>query len=110
MGGGTKSAAGTNTPASTGTSKQGDNSTTSAKPRTAAKPGNGPSPERRYNVTFSINIQNLLNRTNLNQPIGNLSSPRFGESTATVGGFGFGPGGSAAAGNRRIQLQVRFAF
>lgn len=78
-----------------------------------AKPGsanNAPTPEKRYNLTFSINIQNLLNSTNLNQPIGNLSSPRFGESTATLGSFGFGPSGSAAAGNRRIQFQARFTF
>ena len=75
-----------------------------------AKPSNGPTPEKRYNVTFSVNIQNLLNRTNLSQPISNLSSPHFGESTSTAGSFGFGPSGSAAAGNRRIQLQVRFSF
>ena len=95
-----KPAAGTNPSASTGSTTQ----------SAAAKPVNGPAPEKRYNMTFSINIQNLLNSTNLNQPIGNLSSPRFGESTATVGSFGFGPGGSAAAGNRRIQVQVRFTF
>jgi hypothetical protein len=61
-------------------------------------------------LTFSVNIQNLLNHTNLANPVGNLSSPRFGESTATAGSFGFGPSGSAAAGNRRIQVQVRFGF
>ena len=77
---------------------------------TAAKPNSAPMAEKRYTVTFSLNIQNLLNHTNLAQPIGNLSSPRFGESTSTAGSFGFGPGGSAAAGNRRIQLQVRFSF
>ena len=33
-----------------------------------------------------------------------------GESMSTAGGFGFGPGGSAAAGNRRIQVQIRFGF
>ena len=70
----------------------------------------GPKPEKRYNVTLSINIQNLFNHTNLTNPIGNLSSPRFGESTSTAGSFGFGPGGSAAAGNRRIQAQIRFNF
>lgn len=69
-----------------------------------------PTPEKRYNLTFSVNIQNLLNNTNLSNPIGNLSSSRFSESTATAGSFGFGPGGSAAAGNRRIQVQVRFGF
>jgi hypothetical protein len=76
----------------------------------SSKPSSAPSPEKRYSMTFSVNIQNLFNRTNLSQPIANLSSPRFGESTATSGSFGFGPGGSAAAGNRRIQVQVRFSF
>ncbi|HEU4510562.1 MAG TPA: TonB-dependent receptor [Pyrinomonadaceae bacterium] len=75
-----------------------------------ARPAGGPSPEKRYTLTFSVNIQNLLNNTNLSQPIGNLSSPRFGESFSTAGSFGFGPSGSAAAGNRRIQLQLRFGF
>src|SRR5687768_16113431 len=75
-----------------------------------AKPSGAPSPEKRYTLTFSVNIQNLLNTTNLSNPIGNLSSPRFGESTSTSGSFGFGPSGSAAAGNRRIQVQVRFGF
>ena len=79
-------------------------------PAAGARPAGGPSPEKRYTLTFSVNIQNLLNNTNLSQPIGNLSSPRFGESFSTAGSFGFGPSGSAAAGNRRIQLQVRFGF
>ena len=77
-----------------------------------AKPsgGGGPAAEKRYTLTFSVNILNLLNSTNLSNPIGNLSSPRFGESTSTSGSFGFGPSGSAAAGNRRIQFQVRWGF
>ena len=75
-----------------------------------ARTPSGPSPEKKYTLTFSVNIQNLLNNTNLGQPIGNLSSTRFGESFSTAGSFGFGPSGSAAAGNRRIQLQVRFGF
>jgi hypothetical protein len=81
-----------------------------AAPGNAAAPANGPGPEKRYTLTFSVNIQNLLNTTNLQNPIGNLSSPRFGESFSTAGGFGFGPSGSAAAGNRRIQIQVRLGF
>jgi hypothetical protein len=79
-------------------------------PSGASRPVSGPAPEKRYTVTFSVNIQNLLNNTNLSQPIGNLSSPQFGESISTAGSFGFGPSGSAAAGNRRIQIQVRFGF
>jgi hypothetical protein len=96
-------------PAQSGNTKPAGSTPATAAGATA-KPGNAPTPEKRYNVTFSINIQNLLNHTNLSQPIANLSSPRFGESTSTSGGFGFGPGGSAAAGNRRIQVQVRFNF
>jgi len=74
------------------------------------KPSAAPPAEKRYTLTFSVNIQNLLNSTNLNQPVGNLSSPQFGLSTATNGSFGFGPSGSAAAGNRKIQGQIRFSF
>ena len=73
----------------------------------ANRAANGPAPEKRYTVTFSINIQNLLNHTNLTNPIGNLSSPQFGQSISSAGGFG-GPGSSA--GNRRMQVQVRFGF
>ena len=90
-------------PAATGAAKPAGN---------AAAPANSqaPTPEKRYTLTLSVNIQNLLNNTNLSNPIGNLSSPRFGESFSTSGSFGFGPGGSAAAGNRRIQVQVRLGF
>jgi hypothetical protein len=71
------------------------------------KAAGGPAAEKRYTVTFSINIQNLLNHTNLTNPIGNLSSPQFGQSISSAGGFG-GPGSSA--GNRRMQVQIRFGF
>jgi hypothetical protein len=76
-------------------------------PAGANRQGSGPAPEKRYTVTFSINIQNLLNHTNLTNPIGNLSSPQFGQSISSAGGFG-GPGSNA--GNRRMQVQVRFGF
>ncbi|HEX6716632.1 MAG TPA: hypothetical protein VF088_05945 [Pyrinomonadaceae bacterium] len=79
-------------------------------PSEANRPASGPAPENRYTVTFSVNIQNLLNTTNPNQPIGKLSSPQCGESISSAGSFGFGPSGSAAAGSRRIQIQVRFGF
>ena len=79
-------------------------------PTSGPGPANSASPEKRYTLTLSVNIQNLLNNTNLANPIGNLSSTRFGESFSTSGSFGFGPSGSAAAGNRRIQVQVRLGF
>ncbi|HEV2862159.1 MAG TPA: carboxypeptidase regulatory-like domain-containing protein [Pyrinomonadaceae bacterium] len=75
--------------------------------------------EKKYNMTFSLNFQNLLNRANLGTPVGNLSSPFFGQSLQSFGG-GFmviggpggagGGGGSAAAGNRRVTASVRFNF
>lgn len=73
---------------------------------------------KRYSMQFSINFQNLLNHVNLNPPVGNLSSPFFGQSTSLSGGFGgFGPGGGggggfggSGTGNRRVTAQVRFNF
>ena len=58
-------------------------------------------------MTFSVNFQNLLNRANLSNPNGNLSSPFFGESTSIVGPFG---GGRVVGGNRKVQLSARFNF
>jgi hypothetical protein len=63
----------------------------------------------RYNLTFSLNFNNLLNHVNLNNPIGNLGSSLFGQSTSTSGGFG-GFGGGGGAYNRRIDAQIRFSF
>ncbi len=73
----------------------------------AAAPG-----EKRYNLNVSINFQNLLNHVNLSTPVGNLSSPSFGESLGLGGAFGGfgGGGGSTGAGNRRIYAQVRLNF
>jgi hypothetical protein len=62
---------------------------------------------RRYNITFSVNARNLLNRVNLATPIGNLTSPLFGESNALAGG---GPLSSGPAANRKIELQAVFSF
>jgi hypothetical protein len=85
--------------------------------KAAAAPG-GPAPqgggggEKRYNLTVSINFQNILNKVNLGQPVGNLLSPSFGESLGLAGSFGGfgGPGGGSGAGNRRISAQVRLNF
>lgn len=63
----------------------------------------------RYNLTFSLNFNNLLNHTNLNNPVGNLGSRLFGQSTSTSGGFG-GFGGGNVAYTRRIDAQIRFSF
>jgi hypothetical protein len=71
----------------------------------------GANTDKPYNLTFGVQISNLFNRTNLGQPIGVLSSPRFGLSNSIGGGFGgFGGGSFSNAGNRRIVLTVRFSF
>jgi len=75
--------------------------------------GAAPAGEKRYNLNVSINFQNLLNHVNLATPVGNLSSPSFGESLGLGGAFGGfgGPGeGSTGAGNRRIYAQLRLNF
>jgi hypothetical protein len=63
------------------------------------------STNRRYNLTFSVNARNVLNRVNLSSPIGNLSSPFFGQSISLAGG----PFSSASA-NRKLELQASFSF
>lgn len=61
-------------------------------------PGNKPSTEKRYTLTFTTQIQNLLNHTNSGPVIGNLSSPLFGLPNVS------------ATSPRRIDFQVRFAY
>lgn len=79
-------------------------------------PGGPPpsaSSSKRYNLTFSLQAQNLLNNVNAGTPVGNLSSTLFGQSNSLGGSFGFGPPGmssSSAAYNRRIEAQIRFSF
>jgi hypothetical protein len=68
----------------------------------------GGSSGRRYSLTVSASARNLFNTVNLGTPIGNLSSPQFGQSVALAGGFG--PMGGASGSNRRIDLQLRFSF
>jgi hypothetical protein len=60
---------------------------------------------RRYNLTFSVSARNLFNRANLDTPVGDVNSARFGQSIALARGF-FG----SPTENRRIDLQVRFSF
>jgi len=60
---------------------------------------------RRYGLTFGVSVRNVFNNVNLATPIGNLSSPLFGESN----GLSPGPYSSSTA-NRRIDLQVTFSF
>jgi hypothetical protein len=75
----------------------------------------GPGGAAKYNLTLSINANNILNHVNYSRPEGNLTSPSFGQSLSTSGGFGgFGPGGGGGGGgdglNRKIYLNARFTF
>jgi hypothetical protein len=76
--------------------------------------GFGGGDSKRYNLTLSVNFQNILNHTNLGRPVGNLSSSFFGLSTSSGGGFGGFGGGRGGGGsspyNRLIEAQVRFSF
>lgn len=73
--------------------------------------GGAAATEKRYTLNVSINFQNILNRVNLGPPVGNLSSPSFGQSVGLGGAFGgFGAPGSTGAGNRRIYAQLRLNF
>ena len=65
----------------------------------------GGSSNYRYNLTFGVNARNVFNNVNVTNPVGNLSSPIFGQSNGLIGG----PFSSATA-NRRIDLQVSFNF
>lgn len=64
------------------------------------------SSDGRPSLTFSVSARNLLNRVNAGTPVGNLSSLFFGQSLSTAGGFG----GGGAAGNRRIEMELRLGF
>ncbi len=58
---------------------------------------------KRYNLTATVSARNAFNHVNLAQPVGTLSSSFFGESTAINNG-------NSAAGNRKIEFQLRFQF
>jgi hypothetical protein len=72
--------------------------------------GSTASAEKKYILTVSLFVQNILNNVNYAAPDGNLSSPLFGQPRSLGGSFGFGPGGSPNAGNRRVSVNLRLNF
>jgi hypothetical protein len=70
--------------------------------------------EHPYNVTFSLNVENVFNHLNPGGYQGVITSPYFLQATSVNTGFGGGGpggfGGGNAADNRRIQMSVRFSF
>jgi hypothetical protein len=48
--------------------------------------GGGGGGSGRYNLTFNVDARNIFNKVNLNNPVGNLSSPLFGQANSIAGG------------------------
>jgi hypothetical protein len=75
--------------------------------------------EHPYNVTFSLNVENVFNHLNPGGYQGVITNPYFLQATSVNTGFGGGGpggggpggfGGGGAANNRRLTLGVRFSF
>jgi hypothetical protein len=75
---------------------------------TGGGPQAGAQSNRRYSLSISMSIRNLLNHTNPGPIIGNLTSLLFGQANQPAGGAGFIF--SEAANNRRLELQMRWSF
>jgi hypothetical protein len=65
---------------------------------------------RRYNLTLSASTLNALNHANFGAPDGDLSSPYFGQYRSLGGVVVLTHGGAPSTYNRKIDLQLRFAF
>ena len=63
-----------------------------------------------YNLNLGISFNNLFNEVNLGNPVGNMSSSRFGQSTGTQGSFGGFGGFGGGSANRSITLSARFSW
>jgi hypothetical protein len=68
-----------------------------------------PKTVHRYNVIFSVSAVNLLNHNNPGPIQGDITSPLFGQSNQIAGGPN-GEGFFETANNRRLEMQMRFAF
>ena len=68
-----------------------------------------PSTQRRYNLSISMSVRNLLNHTNPGPIVGNITSPLFG-SANQIAGAPNGEGFFETASNRRLELQLRLTF
>jgi hypothetical protein len=68
-----------------------------------------PAVTRRYGITISGSVRNILNHNNPGPIIGNITSPLFGQANQMAGGAN-GEGFSENANNRRGEMQIRFTF
>ncbi|HYW42593.1 MAG TPA: carboxypeptidase regulatory-like domain-containing protein [Bryobacteraceae bacterium] len=77
--------------------------------------GGGAVSDRRFSLTVSANVTNILNHDNPGGYQGVLTSNQFGQPTGVNTGFGGGRGGGVggsgtAANNRRVDLSLRLNF
>lgn len=77
---------------------------------TNAKPLEKPAVQRPYSFSMSIYASNALNRVNKANPVGNMASPYFLQSTSVSNNFFFGPGGGGSGGNRQVTVRLRLSF
>jgi hypothetical protein len=64
---------------------------------------------RKYDLSLAFSARNLLNHNNPGPIIGNILSPLFGQANESAGGPS-SEGISETANNRRLEMQLRFAF
>lgn len=100
------------TTAATTTTTTTSTTTTTAATATAtpAKPLEKPPVQRPYAFGLSIYASNALNRVNKGNPVGNMASPYFLQSTGVSNNFFFGPGGGGSGGNRQVTVRLRLSF
>jgi len=79
--------------------------------------GGGGDARHKYNLTISVNANDILNHVNFANYNGVLTSPFFGRANRTAssgfgGGGGFGGGAffGGGSGSRRIDVSLRFNF
>jgi Carboxypeptidase regulatory-like domain len=65
----------------------------------------GDSINRRYQLELGVMGHNIFNKVNLGTPVGNITSPLFGQSNSLAGGFF-----NNQSANRTIDLFLRFSF
>ena len=65
----------------------------------------GGSSDRKYQLELGVMAHNVFNKVNLGTPIGNITSPLFGQSNSLAGGFF-----NNQSANRSINLFLRFSF
>jgi len=65
----------------------------------------GSSSNRHYQLELGVMAHNVFNKVNLGTPVGNITSPLFGQSNSLAGGFF-----NNQSANRSLNLFLRFSF